>query len=159
MLENKENQTITNLLVKNIEIIEFENRISDEFKDNILNLESIICESYILKEEISLILKLKFFAESCQNDYNALDLIKKILIAFLEINEFKNIITDNYGIGKEGYWSFRKDFRNKELYIMNLEYEFYSIMNNSDETKREKLDQIALSFKKSLDKTNRRGWL
>lgn len=159
MLEINDNETITRLLVENIEIIEFENRISDEFKENFLNIESIICKSYILKEEISLILKLKFFAESSKNDDRALDIIKKMIIALLEINEFKNMITDKYGIGKGGYWSFRKDFHNKQLDFMKLEYEFYSIWNDPHEVNCENFDSIALSFKKSLDRTKRSGWI
>lgn len=158
MLDIDENQTITRLLVENIEIIEFERRITDEFNENTLNLESIIGRSYILNEEISLILKLKFLAESSANNEDALEIIKKILITLLEINEFKNMIADEYGIGKGGYWSFRKDFHNKQLDILKLEYEFYSIFNQ-DGFDSEKLDLFALSFKKSLDKTNRRGWL
>ena len=146
-------------MVENIEMIEFENRISGEFKENIRNIESVIRKSYILKEEIVLILKLKFFAESCKNDDRALDIIKKMLIALLEINEFKNLIIDEYGIGKGGYWSFRREFHNKQFDFMKLEYEFYSVLNNPCEENCEKLDSIALSFKKSLDRTNRRGWL
>lgn len=159
MLEINDNETITRLLVENIEIIEFEKRISDEFNENLLNIESIIGTSYILKEEITLILKLKFFAESSKNDGRALDIIKKMLIALLEITEFKTMITDKYGIGKGGYWSFRKDFHNKQLDVMKLEYEFYSILKNPCDVNCENFDSIALSFKKSLDKTNRRGWL
>ncbi|MBQ9025087.1 MAG: hypothetical protein IJ104_01720 [Methanobrevibacter sp.] len=147
--------------MENIEIIEFENKITQVFKDNLLKVESIITNSYILKEEITIILKLKILTEFCKNKGYELDIIKKIMIKLLEINEFKNVIIDDYGIGKEGYWSFRKDFRNKELEIIKLEYEFYSYQDNSDLKMKhsQQFDCIALKFINSLIKTNRRGWL
>lgn len=159
MLEKTEHDAITTLLMENIEIIEFENRITDEFEDNLLKIESILNRSYILKEELTLMLKLKFLTESGKD--SSLDIIKQIIFRLLEINEFKSLISDDYGIGKGGYWSFRKDFRNRELEIMGLEHEFYSTRFDCAKNikNHDMFDAIALKFKKSLDKTNRRGWL
>lgn len=160
MLEKNDLDTITKLLVKNIEIIEFKKRLTSEFKRNLLNVESIVRDSYILQKEITLILKLKILCEFCSRERELLDIIKKMIIELLEINEFKTIISEDYGISKEGYWSFTKDFRNKEREIMKLEYEFYTTrgdLASMDDLKR--FDRIALQFKKSLDKTTERGWL
>jgi hypothetical protein len=160
MLEQNDLDTITKLLVENIEIIEFKQRLTSEFTYNLLKVESIIRNSYILPEEITLILKLKILSEFCSREAELLDIIKKIIINLLEITEFKTMINDDYGISKEGYWSFRKDFRNKELEIMDLEYEFYTTKGDlAGMDGLKKFDRIALKFKKSMDKTARRGWL
>lgn len=160
MLEKSDLDTITELLVENIEIIEFKKRLTQQFNQNLLEVESIVRNSYIMQEEITLILKLKILCEFCGRKRELLDIIKKIIIKILEINEFKALIDDDYGISKDGYWSFRKDFRNKELEIMDLEYEFYTTrgdLASMDGLKR--FDMFALQFKKSMDKTARKGWL
>ena len=160
MLEKNDLDTITRLLAENIEIIEFEKRLSLQFAANLANVESIIRDSYILQEEVTLILKLRILCEISKSRSELLDIIKRIIINLLEINEFKSIISDRYGISKQGYWSFRKDFTNKELEIMNLEYEFYTNLGDlkTGDDLRD-FDRIALKFKKSLDRTSRSGWL
>ena len=159
MFDENQFSQIESLLITNIEIIEQNNKFNDEFEDNTNRIEEIISHSYILKEEITILLKLKMLIRFMRKKGTEnLNIIKQILIHMLEINEFKRLVQDNYGIGKEGYWSFRKEFRQKELEIFKLESEFY-LKTDRKTANTKPLDRISLKFKKSLDKTYRRGWL
>lgn len=160
MFDKNQINHINNLILRNIEILEFDGCFNAEFKENINKIETMINEHYILLEEKIVISKLKMMIEICETrQIEAREIIENILIIILEINEFKTLIQDNYGIGKIGYWSFRKEFRQKELEINKLESEFYLKSANYDLNQVKSFDEIALKFKKSLDRTKREGWL